>query len=79
MERLQWTTTHSTADNTMTHIFEHGRILVFVDWNTGKVYTQKDGQTLDCIEAGDMTVDEYQEMLVRLAKEDARLGGFMVD
>jgi hypothetical protein len=76
MEKLQWTTTHNTADNTMTHVFEHGRIMVFVDWNAGKIYTQKDGDLLDCIEAADVTLDEYNEMLVNLAKEDLRLSKF---
>ena len=76
MEKLQWTTTHNTADNTMTHVFEHGRIMVLVDWNIGIVCTQKDGEVMDLQNAADFTTDGYNQYLVSLAKEDVRLNEF---
>lgn len=76
METLQWTTTHNTAGNTMTHVFENGRIMVLVDWNTGTVCTQKDGEVMDLQNAADFTTDRYNQYLVSLAKEDVRLNEF---
>lgn len=79
MENLQWTTVHSTAEKTMTHIFESGRIMVTTDWNSGKIYVQKDGKPLDCYEGVDFSLEGYTNMLVNLAREDKRLSGFTVD
>lgn len=79
MERLQWTTTHSTAERTMTHVFESGRIMVLTDYNSGKIYVQKDGKPLDCYEVADFSLDGYVNLLVNLAQEDKRLSGFVVD
>lgn len=79
MERLQWTTTHNTTERTMTHTFESGRIMVLTDWNSGKIYVQKDGKPLDCYEASDFSTEEYAKILANLAREDARLGQFKVE
>lgn len=79
MERLQWTTTHNTAERTMTHVFDSGRIMVLTDYNSGKIYVQKDGKPLDCYEVADVSLDNYVDLLVNLAQEDKRLSGFVVD
>lgn len=76
MEKYTWTTTHNTAEGTMSHTFESGRIFVMVDWNTGTIYVQKDGKPLDTYKASDFTPEEYANMLGNLAAEDARLEQF---
>lgn len=76
MEKYTWETTHNTAEKTMTHTFESGRIFVMVDWNSGKIYVQKDGKPLDTYLASDFTSEGYCNFLANLASEDARLGKF---
>lgn len=76
METLKWTTTHNTAEKTMSHVFEHGRIMMLTDMNTGQTYVQKDGVALYAVSVESMTLDEYMRELKHLAREDARLGQF---
>ena len=76
METLKWTTTHNTAEKTMSHVFEHGRIMMLTDMNTGQAYVQKDGVALYAVGVESMTLDEYMRELKHLAREDVRLGQF---
>lgn len=76
METLKWITTHNTAEKTMSHVFEHGRIMMLSDMNTGQAYVQKDGVALYALSVESMTLDEYTQELEHLAREDARLGQF---
>jgi len=76
MENYQWTTSHNTAERTMTHVFQHGRIMVLADFNNGIAYVQKDGKHLYSVDVGYKSVDEYTQELVKLAKEDERLSQF---
>lgn len=76
METLKWTTMHNTAEKTMSHVFEHGRIMMLTDMNTGQAYVQKDGVALYALSVESMTLDEYTQELEHLAREDARLGQF---
>ena len=76
MENYKWITSHSTAERTMTHVFEHGRIMVLTDFNNGIAHVQKDGKHLYSIDVSYKSVDEYTQELVALAKEDERLSQF---
>lgn len=76
MENYQWTTSHNTAERTMTHVFKHGRVMVLTDFNKGIAYIQKDSKHLYSIDVSYKSVDEYTQELVSLAKEDERLGQF---
>lgn len=76
MENYQWTTTHNTAERTMTHVFKHGRVMVTTDYNSGIAYIQKDGKPLYSVDVDYKGVEEYTQELVALAREDERLGQF---
>ena len=76
MERYTWKTMYNTAKRTMSHTFRSGRIFVLTDWNSGKIYVQKDGKPLDNYMAADFTIEGYANMLANLADEDARLERF---
>lgn len=78
MENYQWITSHNTAERTMTHVFQHGRIMVLTDFNTGLAHVQKDGNPLYSIDVDYKSVDEYTQELVALAKEDERLSQFSI-
>lgn len=79
MEKLQWTTTHNTANNTMDHQFNHGRIMICTDRNNGMIYIQKDGAAIDKIDGAEMSCDDYLELLTKTAREDERLSKFSVE
>lgn len=53
--------------------------MVLTDLNSGQAHVQKDGTSLFVIDVSEMDLESYTCELVKLAKEDERLGGFMVD
>lgn len=76
MEAFQWTTTHNTAMKTISHVFEHNRIMVLTDLKSGQSCVQKDGEPLYSVDVSDWSLEEYTCGLQRLAIEDARLSLF---
>lgn len=76
MGKYTWETTHNSAEKTMSHTFESGRVFVLVDWNSGRIHVQKDGKPVDVYLTSDFTTEGYVNMLSNLAAEDARLAKF---
>jgi len=76
MENYQWTTSHNTAERTMTHVFRHGRVMMTTDFSNGIAYVQKDGKPLYSVDVDYKSIEEYTQELIALAKEDERLGQF---
>lgn len=64
-----WTTTHNTAKEQMTHTFENG-VQVMVDYRLGMVYVSIHGDKTNTIPLEDVQdVEDYTKFLVNTAKQ----------
>lgn len=64
---MGYTTKHNTSERTMTHDFGNGYELI-VDFNFGRIIKVYDNEIKDSFPIGDMTLSEYERILVNFHK-----------
>lgn len=64
---IEWTTTHDTANRTMTHDFGNGN-QIFVDFNINRMYLTHNGDKKADYSISGMDTDYYLNILVNTAK-----------
>jgi len=68
MEKFTWETEFITAANLMRHKFSD-RVSVYTDLGDGLIRICKDGAAVNTIDGSEMTITEYEKLLVQTAEE----------
>ena len=71
-ETYNWETWYMTSQNLMCHRFSP-RVEIRTNLETGIIRIYKDDKEVNKIDASEMTMREYEQLLVRTAKEAALL------
>jgi hypothetical protein len=71
-QNYTWEVTFDVASKTMMCAFGD-RVRVICDFNFGIMITVRDGEPIDRFEYGDMTIDEYVQFLLSIARASAIL------